>query len=106
MRTPTGGPMTRSVPSTSDPVTGVTLSLSDPRYRVSSLQRDGEAAMFATNLVLILAFVGMIVGAIWLFRDGEGVGPKPVIKSRRAKGAGQIRIVKGEDAGDEDRPKD
>jgi hypothetical protein len=50
--------------------------------------------MFATNLVLLLAFVAMIAGAVWLFRDGEGIGPKPPIKGRgRKHGGQQIRIV-------------
>jgi hypothetical protein len=39
--------------------------------------------MFATNLILLLALVAMFVGAIWLFRDGEGVGPKPAFRVRR-----------------------
>ena len=38
--------------------------------------------MFATNLILLLALVAMIVGAVWLFRDGEGVGPKPAFRVR------------------------
>lgn len=35
--------------------------------------------MFATNLILILAFVAMIVGFIWLFRDGEGPARGPAV---------------------------
>jgi hypothetical protein len=36
--------------------------------------------MFATNLVLLLAFVAMIAGAVWLFRDGEGKGPRAPVR--------------------------
>ncbi|MBK1617789.1 hypothetical protein CKO42_04830 [Lamprobacter modestohalophilus] len=35
--------------------------------------------MFWTNVFLILAFVAMIAGFVWLFRDGEGPAPQPAI---------------------------
>ena len=36
--------------------------------------------MLLTNLILLLALVVMVGIAIWLFRDGEGVGPTPYIR--------------------------
>lgn len=33
--------------------------------------------MFATNLILLLAFVAMIATFIWLMRDGEGPAQGP-----------------------------
>lgn len=35
--------------------------------------------MFWTNVFLALAFVAMIAGFVWLFRDGEGPAPQPGI---------------------------
>ncbi|MBB1093588.1 hypothetical protein HUU61_20140 [Rhodopseudomonas palustris] len=35
--------------------------------------------MFWTNLILLAAFLAMIGGFIWLFRDGDAGGIKPVI---------------------------
>ncbi|MBK5941999.1 hypothetical protein CCR96_22705 [Halochromatium roseum] len=35
--------------------------------------------MFWTNVFLVLAFVAMIAGFVWLFRDGEGPAPQPAI---------------------------
>ena len=35
--------------------------------------------MFWTNVFLGLAFVAMIAGFVWLFRDGEGPAPGPAI---------------------------
>jgi hypothetical protein len=35
--------------------------------------------MFWTNVFLVLAFVAMLAGFVWLFRDGEGPAPKPGI---------------------------
>lgn len=47
---------------------------------------DGRSAraargtdMFWTNVFLGLAFVAMIAGFVWLFRDGEGPAPQPAI---------------------------
>ncbi|KAA6184157.1 hypothetical protein F2Q65_13275 [Thiohalocapsa marina] len=56
--------------------------------------------MFATNLVLLLALIAMIAGAVWLFRDGEGTGPKAPIqlydndkdKDGEREGAQQVRV--------------
>jgi hypothetical protein len=39
--------------------------------------------MFWTNIFLGLAFVAMIAGFVWLFRDGEGPAPKPGIARKR-----------------------
>lgn len=39
--------------------------------------------MFATNLVLLLAFIAMIAGFVWLFRDGEGAAVRPTIVRKR-----------------------
>lgn len=52
--------------------------------------------MFATNLVLLLAFVAMIAGAVWLFRDGEGKGPKAPVDVDDADNADrrlQVRVA-------------
>ena len=38
--------------------------------------------MFATNLVLILALIAMIVGFVWLFRDGEGPPRAPTLREK------------------------
>ncbi|NEX15703.1 MAG: hypothetical protein C1943_03440 [Halochromatium sp.] len=35
--------------------------------------------MFWTNVFLALAFLAMIVGFVWLFRDGEGPAQQPAI---------------------------
>jgi hypothetical protein len=39
--------------------------------------------MFWTNVFLGLAFLAMIAGFIWLFRDGEGPAPGPGIMRKR-----------------------
>lgn len=39
--------------------------------------------MFWTNVMLGLAFVAMIAGFVWLFRDGEGPAPQPAIARKR-----------------------
>ncbi|QQO52798.1 MAG: hypothetical protein N838_04855 [Thiohalocapsa sp. PB-PSB1] len=57
--------------------------------------------MFATNLILLLALIAMVGLAIWLFKDGEGVGPTPVSSIADAKKDGpaqadaqpQVRVV-------------
>jgi hypothetical protein len=54
--------------------------------------------MFATNLVLLLAFVAMIAGAVWLFRDGEGKDPKASLPNDDDDNAGQGRRVRVIDA--------
>jgi hypothetical protein len=41
--------------------------------------------MFWTNVFLALAFIAMVAGFVWLFRDGEGPAPRPGI--RRKPGA-------------------
>ncbi len=38
-----------------------------------------ETAMFWTNVFLGIAFIAMIAGFVWLFRDGEGPAPQPGI---------------------------
>jgi len=44
--------------------------------------------MFATNLVLLLAFIAMIAGFVWLFRDGEGAAVRPtIVRKRRGQDA-------------------
>jgi len=44
--------------------------------------------MFWTNVFLALAFLAMIVGFVWLFRDGEGPAPQPAIMRKpRSKSA-------------------
>jgi hypothetical protein len=42
--------------------------------------------MFWTNVFLGLAFVAMIAGFVWLFRDGEGPAPRPGIMRKREPG--------------------
>jgi hypothetical protein len=44
--------------------------------------------MLLTNLILLLALVVMVGIAIWLFRDGEGVGPTPYIRPFEDEAAG------------------
>jgi hypothetical protein len=39
--------------------------------------------MFWTNVFLGLAFLAMIAGFVWLFRDGEGPAPRPGIMRKR-----------------------
>ena len=54
---------------------------SRPNGRIfSSIALSGERNMLLTNLILLLALVVMVGIAIWLFRDGEGVGPTPYIR--------------------------
>ncbi|MGB5832966.1 MAG: hypothetical protein WBG92_13380 [Thiohalocapsa sp.] len=36
--------------------------------------------MLETNLILLLALVIMVGIALWLFKDGEGVGPAPFVR--------------------------
>jgi len=35
--------------------------------------------MFWTNVFLGIAFIAMVAGFVWLFRDGEGPAPRPGI---------------------------
>lgn len=49
--------------------------------------------MFATNLILLLALIAMVGLAIWLFKDGEGVGPTPVSSIADAKKTAQRRLM-------------
>jgi hypothetical protein len=39
--------------------------------------------MFLTNIFLGLAFVAMVAGFVWLFRDGEGPAPRPAIMRKQ-----------------------
>lgn len=39
--------------------------------------------MFWTNVFLGLAFLAMVAGFVWLFRDGEGPAPRPAIVRKR-----------------------
>jgi hypothetical protein len=39
--------------------------------------------MFWTNVFLGLAFLAMVGGFVWLFRDGEGPAPRPAIVRKR-----------------------
>lgn len=45
--------------------------------------------MFWTNVFLVLAFIGMIGGFVWLFRDGEGPAPQPGIMRKPNLKSGQ-----------------
>lgn len=42
-----------------------------------ALNPNPELSMFWTNIVLALAFIGMIALFVWLFRDGEGPMTRP-----------------------------
>lgn len=44
--------------------------------------------MFWTNVFLALAFIAMVAGFVWLFRDGEGPAPRPGIMRKPGAGAG------------------
>lgn len=57
--------------------------------------------MIATNLILLLALGFMVGIAVWLFKDGEGVGPAPMIRppdgnedteDEGSDRAGQVRV--------------
>lgn len=48
--------------------------------------------MFWTNMFLGLAFIAMLAGFVWLFRDGEGPAPKPAIMRRQERQRDQAPV--------------
>ncbi|MEA3639228.1 MAG: hypothetical protein VBE63_04705 [Lamprobacter sp.] len=59
--------------------------------------------MFWTNIFLALAFIAMIGGFVWLFRDGEGPAPQPGIirKPTPKSGPSSAEETAGDSGSDE-----
>lgn len=62
--------------------------------------------MFWTNVFLALAFIAMIGGFVWLFRDGEGPAPQPGIMRKPTPKSGPAQTEENPAEAPSDEPKD